>query len=315
VKPAAAARSTLVRGLLTAGILAYLVARIDMSEALGALGRIRLPHLAFVLVLVGLDRLVMISRWVLLLRSSHEDVPFWGAARIFLVSSFVGSFLPAGLGADAARAYAWSRQTTAPTEAVASVAIDRVLGLLSIVGLGLVGLAFWVGRVEPDLREAVLLLTVVIVIGSAGVWWADAAIRRTLPATWQRGAAGQRMLRFADSLARYRGRRNTVMVVFILSVLVQLLRISQAYVLGRGIGIDVPFGYYMVFMPIGLLILMFPVSISGFGLPQGVIVWLLRPLGVSDALSFALSTLIVLTGLAGNLPGAVLCALGRKDVE
>jgi len=35
-------------------------------------------------------------------------------------------------------------------------------------------------------------------------------------------------------------------------------------------------------------------------------VWLLRPLGVPDELSFALSTLIVLTGLAGNLPGLVL---------
>jgi hypothetical protein len=36
--------------------------------------------------------------------------------------------------------------------------------------------------------------------------------------------------------------------------------------------------------------------------PQGVIVWLLR-LGVADAASFALSTLIVLSG-GGNLPGA-----------
>ena len=60
-----------------------------------------------------------------------------------------------------------------------------------------------------------------------------------------------------------------------------------------------------VFMPIGLLMLLLPISVSGFGLPQGVIVWLLRPVGVADEQSFALSTLIVLTGLAGNLPGPV----------
>jgi hypothetical protein len=46
--------------------------------------------------------------------------------------------------------------------------------------------------------------------------------------------------------------------------------------------------------------------VSGFGVPQGIIVWLLQPMGVPDAASFALSTLIVLTGLAGNLPGLVL---------
>ncbi len=87
------------------------------------------------------------------------------------------------------------------------------------------------------------------------------------------------------------------------SLAVQVLRITQAYVLGLGLGMQVPFAYYLLFMPFGLLMLLVPISVSGFGVPQGVIVWLLRPMGVPDALSFALSTLIVLTGLAGNLPG------------
>ena len=72
----------------------------------------------------------------------------------------------------------------------------------------------------------------------------------------------------------------------------QLLRITQAYLLGLGLGIAVPFRYYLLFMPIGLLMLLLPISISGFGLPQGVIVWLLRPLGVPDEQSFALSTIV-----------------------
>jgi hypothetical protein len=90
------------------------------------------------------------------------------------------------------------------------------------------------------------------------------------------------------------------------SLIVQLLRIAEAYLLGLGLRITVPFAYYLLVMPIGLLMLLLPVSISGFGLPQGVIVWLLRPVGVDDERSFALSTLIVLTGLAGNLPGLFL---------
>jgi len=97
----------------------------------------------------------------------------------------------------------------------------------------------------------------------------------------------------------------------VLSILVQLLRIFQAYGLGLGLGIAVPFGYYLVFMPIGLLVLLLPISVSGFGLPQVGIVWLLRPQGVPDELSFALSTLIVLSGLFGNLPGAVLYLRSR----
>ena len=105
--------------------------------------------------------------------------------------------------------------------------------------------------------------------------------------------------------------RGTLAVVFGLSVLVQLLRILQAFGLGLGLGLTVPFAYYLVFMPIGLLMLLLPISVSGFGLPQGVMVWLLRPLGVPDELSLALTTLIVLSGLFGNLPGAWLYLRAR----
>jgi hypothetical protein len=49
---------------------------------------------------------------------------------------------------------------------------------------------------------------------------------------------------------------------------------------------------------------MLPISLNGFGVPQGIIVWLLRPVGVSSTDAFALSTLIVLSGILANLPGA-----------
>jgi hypothetical protein len=114
------------------------------------------------------------------------------------------------------------------------------------------------------------------------------------------------LLRVGEAVSRYRGRGTVLGHVMIWSFAVQVLRIVQAYLLGLGLGIAVPFRYYLFFMPIGLLMLLLPISISGFGLPQGAIVWLLRPMGVADEQSFALSTLIVLTGLAGNLPGLVL---------
>ena len=122
----------------------------------------------------------------------------------------------------------------------------------------------------------------------------------------------RRLLRLADAVAGYRDHRGALATVMAWSIVVQVLRITQAYLLGLGLGLTVPFGYYLVFMPLGLLMLLLPVSVSGFGVPQGVIVWLLRPQGVAEPLAFALSTLIVLTGLAGNLPGLWLYLTGRR---
>jgi len=150
---ARASRSTLIRLVITAAILAYLATRIDMAEAARAAGAIRRPHLLAVLGLVALDRAVMILRWILLLRASGIAITTRDAIRLFLVSSFVGSFLPAGVGADAARAYGLARESTTGSEALASVAVDRLLGVLSLVAMGAAGLIAWTPEGRGDWRK------------------------------------------------------------------------------------------------------------------------------------------------------------------
>lgn len=305
-------RSIWLRGLVSAAILAYLASRIDMGAAFSALVRVRLPYLVAVLALVALDRGVMITRWLLVLRSSGQLILVKSVAWIFLVSSFIGSALPAGVGADAARAYTLARRTDDTSEAVASVAVDRLMGVLSLAALAVTGAMLW-GSSTDTLPIGWLWVATGLVGGAlTAMFWADQWLRGLLPASWHNSAVGRPMIDLADALSRYRNRRPTLIGVFGLSVLVQLLRVLQAYLLGLGLGIDVPLVYYLVFMPVGLLMLLLPVSVAGFGLPQASIVLLLRPQGVADSLSFALSTLIVLTGLAGNLPGAWLYARSKR---
>jgi glycosyltransferase 2 family protein len=299
-----------LRVILSAAILAYLTSQIDIRTASLAVLRVEAGYLALVLGLVACDRAVMILRWVLLLRASNVAIAARDAARIFLVSSFVGSFLPAGVGGDVARAYGLSRATSDSSEALASVAIDRVLGILALVAMGAVGLAATAGAVSDWRVSATVAL---LIAASCALFWADRLVGAFLPDRWRARRLGRRAVALTDALSRYRSRRGALAHVFVWSVVVQLLRIVQAYYLGAGLGLTVPFRYYPVFMQVGLLMLLLPISVSGFGLPQGIIVWLMRPLGVPDERSFALSTLIVLTGLAGNLPGLVLWLRGRKD--
>ena len=292
-----------LRLAVTAAILWWLSSRIDMAAAATAVATISLPHLALVLTLVAVDRALMIWRWLLLLRAADSQVSAGDATRLFLVSSFVGSFLPAGVGGDAARAWGLSRITAKLGDALASVVVDRVLGVLSLAAMGVVGLA----SAAPGNAAGRIAAAVAVLAGACvAAFWADALFRWAVPGHRHGGPVARRVLRLADAVARYRERRGALAAVMAWSLAVQLLRITQAYVLGLGLGMHVPFSYYLLFMPLGLLLLLAPVSVSGFGVPQGVIVWLLRPMGVPDALSFALSTLIVLTGLAGNLPGLLL---------
>jgi uncharacterized membrane protein YbhN (UPF0104 family) len=308
-------RSFWVRAGLTALILLYLLRQIDAGSALRAMLQANPVALAVVALLVLLDRVVMIWRWLLLLRASGTPIATATAARIFLVSSFVGSFLPAGVGGDAARAFALGQRTAQRGAAVASVAVDRILGVVAIALMGAIGVAIYArNHPDPEVQLVAVSSAAAVLVASGAAVWADRWIR-WLPASWHEWTPVRLPLRIADAVAAYRAQPRTLLAVFGLSVLVQLLRILQAYGLGLGLGVAVPFTYYLVFMPIGLLMLLLPISVSGFGLPQVFMVWLLRPQGVPDELSLALSTLIVLSGLFGNLPGAWLYLRTRRDVH
>jgi uncharacterized protein (TIRG00374 family) len=302
--------SVWARALLTVAVLVLLASRIDLRATAEALSRLNLPLALLVVVLVAADRAIMIWRWIILLRARGTRISAGHAASIYLVSSFVGGYT--ALAGDAARAYTLSRRTSQGSEAVASVAVDRVLGSLAILVIALMGIVIAGTRVSENDAMVFGIITAMLVGGAAAVMFADRWIRVAIPKGWHQTALGTRVLRVADALGAYRGHRAAIFSVSLLSIGVQLLRVLQAYVLGLAIGIDVPFSYYLLFMPAGLIALMMPISLAGFGAPQGLIVWLLKPRGVPAADALALSTLIVVAGILANLPGAAVVLSSRR---
>lgn len=132
-----------VRVLVTIAIFTYLLRGIDLSVAATALGEFPWSWILVILALIAIDRLLMCWRWILLIRTTTPMLPE-GLVRIFLVSSFIGSFLPAGIGGDAARAFQVGRQTGDVGTAIASVVVDRWLGLITV---GIAGCAGVLGRI------------------------------------------------------------------------------------------------------------------------------------------------------------------------
>ena len=94
------------------------------------------------------------------------------------------------------------------------------------------------------------------------------------------------------------------------SLAVQLLRITQAWMLGLALGIPAGFLAYLVYVPVILLVMLLPITINGLGTSQAAFVWLFAASGVSREDAFALSVLFLALGTVGNLPGGILYATG-----
>ena len=303
-----------LRGLVAVLLTGYIVWRSGPVAILrAAAGVDALPILGAV-VLVLADRTLMALRWIVLLRPLSPALrpPLRVLLRIFFLSTFVGTFLPASVGGDAVRAYALTREQVPGAPALASVLMDRVLGVLSLLLVALVGLCLARDLLADVLVLGALALTAAVCLVSALLVFSQAAgefgrrLFERLPWAAVR-RVGQRLL---SAVRQYAAHRRDLAIVLAGSIGVQLLRIVQAYLLGRGLRIDAGLEVYVAFIPVILLVMLLPVTINGLGTSQAAFVWLFGRTGVPTSLAVALSILFVALGVVGNLPGGILYATG-----
>ena len=317
----ARASGLLPRLVIAAGLTAYILWKSHPRAVLAAAAGADWRPMGVAVLLVLADRTLMAYRWVLLLCTVDPALrpPLGALLRIFFVSTFVGTFLPASVGADAVRAFSVAKLNVRGGDAVASVFMDRILGVASLLLMALIGLplAREVAAKTPILLAlaaagGLCLVTMLLIFSHRTAAVAAGYIGRLPFATVRDG--GQRVL---ESIRKYSVYPRQLVNVLVCSMAVQVLRIVQAYFLGRGLGIDAPLTIYFAFIPMILLVMLLPVTFNGIGTSQAAFVWFFAQAGVAAAPAFALSVLFVALGIVGNLPGGVLYAVGhtRPDAE
>src|SRR5438132_1252905 len=127
--------------LLLAALLTYWIVSVSEPAKIGhVLAQTSWAWVAGACLLLLPDRVLMAHRWIALLDPVRDRRPrFAIILRIFLVSTFVGTFLPGSVGGDAARAWSLGREGVPMSQAVASVVVDRVLGVASILIIAAIG--------------------------------------------------------------------------------------------------------------------------------------------------------------------------------
>jgi uncharacterized protein (TIRG00374 family) len=303
------------RAAVAAGLTGYILWKSHPREVLAAVAGADWRLVAIAVLLVFVDRALMAYRWIVLLCiiDPAERPPFAEVMRIFFVSTFVGTFLPASIGGDAVRAYSMAQLKVRGSDALASVFMDRMLGVASILVMAAVGLMLardLAGNATIMLSLAVAASACVVTLAlvfSEGAARTVAVVLAPMPAALRH--TGDRVL---DSIRRYAAHHGRLANVLAGSIAVQILRIVQAYFLGLGLAIALPLPAYFAFIPLILLVMLLPVTFNGIGTSQYAFVWFFGRAGVPAASAFTLSVLFVALGVVGNLPGALLYASGKR---
>ncbi len=302
-------RAVWLRLAIGLGLLAVLLARVDLSERTIRVGPEVLTGIAVTWILLLLAQAVSALRWRKILGEADAG---WGYLfRLYLVGNFFSLFLPTSVGGDAVRAVAASRSLPARVPAVTSVIVDRLVGVAALaayLGLGLVVAPAVVlgaaGGAEWRVPSASILVAATAAIAVAAAATVVIARRSAL---WGRLAPAFELIR------RLRESPGTLAAVGGLSLVVQGLYIVAWALLAAALGLGLPAALFVAAVPVVSLLAMLPVSLSGIGVREGAWLLILAPFGVpaADAIAFSL-VFFVAFALVGAVGGVAYALLGTS---
>lgn len=239
-------------------------------------------------------------RWHMLLRSRGMDVSLMRSFRLVMVGSFFNYAMPGSTGGDVVKAYYAAAQSARRADAVMSVVVDRIVGLLGLVLVaGTAGVLVWLHRggvnsagLEQCLRRAGDA-AVYLWMGVGGVIALSAAyfsrrLRNRLRLEWLLNRlfpADSIVAKMDRAMVGYSKRKGTVAATVLMSIPLQFMLAASAALAGFALGIYMHLTTFILLIasvPILFLVAAVPISYQGFGLMEGMGFFLLAAPGVAN---------------------------------
>ena len=285
---------------ISAVLLGWVAWHTDWDKVGAAFARLQVGLWLAALGLLLVTQVVSAVRWQILARALGFERPLLQLTGIYFIGMYFNLLLPTSVGGDVVRAWYLDGGSRRRLAAFASVFLDRVSGLVVLLGMACVALL-----ISPLELPAWVSL---FVWGSAGAALLGLAAVPLLAGYGAKGAS--RRARLGAALTAIRSPRVLVGTT-LMSLWVQGANVAIVWLVGLAIGAPVAFDYYWIMVPMVSLLTMLPVSINGIGVRDWGTALFLAPLHVGQGTALPLAMLWFAVYAVASLTGGLVYLFGR----
>lgn len=299
----------IVGSLLTLALLLYVLKKQHLlshegwQQIITKVTNIPLWQLLLVFVMMMISRTAVGGRWHVLWRASGAEVSWWQSIRLTYAGLFATNFLPTTVGGDVVRLAGALRYHCDSGACVASLLLDRFVGLAGMVltvPLALPAI-FSSGIVGVAHQHSQLPGAMPLAAGLAGGW--QGKIAKFLQRLWAALAQGMRHPRALLQALLFTG---VHMVCFF----------TIMYLLLRGMGEHATYWQVTGLWSVVYFITLIPISINGYGTQEAAITYFFyHYAGVSLTGVAALALVMRALTMLASLPGALFLPSLLPDVR
>lgn len=310
-------KSSWTRALRLAVAFGLLAAVLHLTDARAVAARVAsidrlalLASLGLFLAGQGLNAL----RWRWLLGLAVSSPPRWAFLfTLVMVGMFANFLMPSSVGGDIVRAELVRTAVGGRTHAYFSVLVGRVLGLFSVVAIG-VGAMAGAYLATGWFQAPIVAAGVGVALAAAAV--CALALRGTIPPTLARGLPERRRAALAclqQALRAYASRPTVLWLIFVVAVFANAVgTVGVVWTLAEGLRLPVPGYFHFIAVPLVMLAALVPVSVNGVGVREGAFAVLYGMAGLDAAGAVSLSLAFTAVLASGSLIGGLALLVPRR---
>ncbi|MSR63235.1 MAG: flippase-like domain-containing protein [Planctomycetes bacterium] len=275
------------------------------------LGGLALAQLLFLLAV-----LTIVTRWWRLLALAGCPTSWRNALRLTFLGLFFNNVLPGATGGDLVKGVMVAKENKGRgAEALVTVLVDRVFGMIALALLALVVILLAPGEEFDALRASLLWGLGLCALGTG--LYASKTFRRKvgLSALVNRLPVAEKLRSLDRAALQYLKQPGAVAIAFLFSFVNHALVTLGVYVLGGALGVGgVSLAQYFVLVPVANLISAVPLAPGGWGVGELAFRGLFLMIHASPAMGVAVSVTFRLSQLAlGLLGGLFLLFPGSRN--
>lgn len=301
-----------VRIVVSLALLAVLVTRLHFDELLPKHpGARTIIALACGIAVTFLGVVLSAWRWKRVLVTFEAPLPLRTLLSVYLAGMFLGNVLPSTIGGDVLRIKRCSDLTGSGEIGFGSVILERLTGWLALPVVSLTGFAIdrslvdekhaWIA-IWTSIGALVLLFAILFLAGH--------------PRLAGRFHGNENWTRFIGAVHfgvdRMRRHPRLALGVLVAALLYACSTVVTVGLAVETLGLDIPTAALVAYVPAVAMLQVLPLSLSGLGIREGMLVLLLRPLGVSTGSAVAVGLLWYAMTVAVSLLGAPSLAIGTR---
>jgi uncharacterized protein (TIRG00374 family) len=294
-------------------LLVYIIGKIGIAKIFTSILEANY-FLTIIAVLILIPMILMqTAKWDFILKKQGIRLSFSYLTKVQIISSFYESITPARVGSFIKIAYLQERLKNFGKSA-SSVVIDRALDFLSVAFLAFIGSLLLVAD-KSDLFYVPIIAFVLFLAGfllltnrklSRIVW--NIAYKIVIPKKFKE-KANNSFNEFYNVLPNLKN----ILALSLLTLAFWLLVYTQAYVFALAFNVKIPYLEFICIFPISVIISLIPITISGFGTREAVLLTLFSKFDVAESGIITFS--LVWAGLAVIIySAAALYILAKKKV-